>query len=928
MSAISVANWQGILKNQQTLLARSANSPAVKGAIDYFRKNAPKIQNVDQLLKDKKLLGTILTTYGLEADAQYPAKIKALLTQDPKDPKSLVNRLIDSRYTKFVVDLSFSAGAPGNLQDPKYADKLAQTFAQNTYEKNLGNQDPALREAAYFLRNIGNVTDVFQILGDRVLRDVVFKALQLPDQFGTLDIEKQAAIIKQRLNLKDLQGTLAKNAQLFSDANADNVKITDVTKLSQAASAVVKSVSSEFTDIENAYKALAARQDPLGVNAAKITQQNGFVADLARVRGLLDSANARIADIPSSIDRLQQIITAAPTTTDQASFDALKTEFDTTVTRLQNNLVKAGYINPSNGNPESLIAGTPASIAINLPAGTVTFNSTDLSSVLNGLSNAKSAFDTTTTFGTAIDPNAATNLATARTDTVAGQAFLAQQGGIYSQALTTIDPNISASQQSLIFRADFSTQDALQRIAKISSKLITLQATLETAIDPTANHAQLNTQVQQLKADIETLIKGNGGGTDNLLTADGGYGSEEGIPLSIRGADLLTQLRDRLKDVNAFTVANATSGSDLISKELRPYLASRTNIIKADSAYVQSAAASAPFVITPDTAQLRLGTQSAADSLSRATTVGSLLGQLRSLAQSAFNAGDGSAQNSVDADALIQSITDAINTPGSGLDNLLVGGGVQNYNFIPGAQLGITKGDLANTITSQLASIDLSSTGSSTAAKNAIDLINSTLLPALADAKLDITTGSTTIDTARKTFDPRAALDDRFTAAVANITTQVQTATVSGKNLLTSVADSLVFLKSTPGTYAISGHGEFDQNVTKGLQNAVTALLTNSTSPLSVIHSSLLALTSISIDLSGDASQLKFGSIKVQDTLTAKAKAEAAQLTNPYTGTTKAKLIANQFLAFNADTTTGANQSLADLLSGSSNTNSILNLLI
>ncbi len=112
MTASSITTWQGILASQQTQLTRNAKSPSVKAALDYFNKAAPKVTSVDQLLKDRKLLSTVLRTYGLDSEISNVGKLRQLLTQDPKDPKSLVNRLVDPRFTKFVVDLSFANGTP------------------------------------------------------------------------------------------------------------------------------------------------------------------------------------------------------------------------------------------------------------------------------------------------------------------------------------------------------------------------------------------------------------------------------------------------------------------------------------------------------------------------------------------------------------------------------------------------------------------------------------------------------------------------------------------------------------------------------------------------------------------------------------------------------------------------------------------------
>jgi hypothetical protein len=929
VTASSVANWQGILASQAALMNRNAKSATVKAALDHFAKAAPKISKVDDLLKDRKLLQTVLTTYGLEGEINNVGRLRQLLTQDPKDPKSLLNRLVDPRYTKFVVDLSFFTGTPAALKDPAYQDKIAQTYTLNTYEQNLGNQDPALREAAYFLRNASSVTSVYQLLGDKVMRDVVTKALQLPAQFVNLDIDQQAKIISSRINIKDLQGLLGKNAALYNSATEDQVKITSATDLTTKASAVVKTLTDSLANIEKLYDALGPRQDasPSGVNQAKIADQNAYVAKLTNVRGSLDAATARTSDLVSSIDRLKVIAQTIGSVTTDAELETLKNEFHNTATRLWTNIENANY--PA-GTTQNLLKNTGVPTSVTIGTNTFNFNSTDLSSVQTALTASITAIDNLAHAGDTPAGTVVTDLDTARATSVAGIAVLNQSAQTYGQALNSVNSNLSVFQQQLLSRADSSVLDATSRATQINSKLVQIQSALEASQSGTANRALIDADVQQFKADIERLVRGNTGSTDNLLVGDAGYGSVQGLSLDIHGGDFLNQIVAKLKDVNAFSETSAKNGATLISESLRPLVSSRVNTLRAEGAYVQSAAGSANFAIAPDTAGLRLGSQSAADALDRATQAGVLLGQLRGLAQSAVAAGDGSTAINVTASDLIQKINTLINTPGTGLDNLLVGGGTASYNYLPGNPLQIGKADLPTSISSKLAAIDLSSTGSTTAALQAIDDLNRLVLPALADAKLAIQTGAQTINTARRTFDPRAAIDDLFSATVANITTQVAGASVNGKNLLNSAADQLLFLKSTPGTYTVSGHSEFDTQITRQLQTAVKALLSSATLPTTAIHQAILQLNSVAVDLTGDITQVKHGTRNVDTLLAEKKKTEAQNAAAPYQGTRLAKLLTNQFLAFDQGTGTDTSQAnLAQiLLGGQSSTTGILNLLI
>jgi hypothetical protein len=179
----------------------AAQNPQVKKEIEYFRQKAATVKSVDEFFKDQRLLKFALSAYSLEAEQQFPARIQKIMTSDPKDPKSLANRMLDPRYSEINKDFQFGQQDVANLKLTKFIDKVVEKYATSEYEKKLGEQNPALREAAYFKRKIGDVKDVYQILGDKVLRGVVFDTLGIPAEVANQSLEKQADLVKKGFKL-------------------------------------------------------------------------------------------------------------------------------------------------------------------------------------------------------------------------------------------------------------------------------------------------------------------------------------------------------------------------------------------------------------------------------------------------------------------------------------------------------------------------------------------------------------------------------------------------------------------------------------------------------------------------------------------------------------------------------------------------------
>jgi hypothetical protein len=74
-----------------------------------------------------------------------------------------------------------------------------------TLEEEAGVDNTGVRLALYFERNAPDITSVYGILADTALGEVVRTALGLPAELAASDIDKQADLIKSRLDIEDFK---------------------------------------------------------------------------------------------------------------------------------------------------------------------------------------------------------------------------------------------------------------------------------------------------------------------------------------------------------------------------------------------------------------------------------------------------------------------------------------------------------------------------------------------------------------------------------------------------------------------------------------------------------------------------------------------------------------------------------------------------
>ena len=91
------------------------------------------------------------------------------------------------------------------LRDPALQQKLKDNYVAYQYQKSLDAQQPGMSDALYFISNASSKAgNVYNVMGDGVLRRVVTGALELPQELAVQPIQDQAKAITNRLPMSKL----------------------------------------------------------------------------------------------------------------------------------------------------------------------------------------------------------------------------------------------------------------------------------------------------------------------------------------------------------------------------------------------------------------------------------------------------------------------------------------------------------------------------------------------------------------------------------------------------------------------------------------------------------------------------------------------------------------------------------------------------
>lgn len=216
LSAATMAKYATDYKSHATMLMKDgpAKDRASKDAtkeVDYFGKTIPTVTSLDDFLADKRLTDLVLKANGLDPKKYDKATLKKIFTSDPDDKKSYLNTTADARFKEIVASFNFdkdgnlTRAKMGTIQDKQAEANTQQQYVQMTLEAQEGEKNDGVRLALYFKRKAGDVTSLYNILGDKALYQVIQTTYSLPAQISSMDVAKQVDLLGRFVKLEDLQ---------------------------------------------------------------------------------------------------------------------------------------------------------------------------------------------------------------------------------------------------------------------------------------------------------------------------------------------------------------------------------------------------------------------------------------------------------------------------------------------------------------------------------------------------------------------------------------------------------------------------------------------------------------------------------------------------------------------------------------------------
>lgn len=226
----TIADYTRLTKDMTKSLTQVAQEPDVSRETDYFLSHIGKVKTIDDFLKDYRLYSYAMKAYGLSDMTYAKAFMRKVLTEGVSDKDAFANKLSDTRYRQFATAFNFAALGDQATSTTAATTGTATQYVTQTMEENAGDQNEGLRLALYFTRKASTITNAYQILADKALTQVVQTAMGWSSTISSSDIDAQAKMITDKIDLTDFQdpAKVTKFVQRFaamwdaSQAQSDN----------------------------------------------------------------------------------------------------------------------------------------------------------------------------------------------------------------------------------------------------------------------------------------------------------------------------------------------------------------------------------------------------------------------------------------------------------------------------------------------------------------------------------------------------------------------------------------------------------------------------------------------------------------------------------------------------------------------------------
>ncbi len=205
-----IAGWTFLQRTYDAQFEAYNRTAQLERDLQYFEENIGNVTTAEALVSDRRLLSVALGAFDLSEDIDSRAFIQRILEDGTAADDALANRLSDERYRDLSDAFGFGPDASVQTGASDFADRITDLYKRQQFEIAVGQQDDTMRvalnaqHAMVDLAAEDQSTDAkwFTLMGTPPLRELMEKALGLPESINQIDVDQQLGIFKDAARQK------------------------------------------------------------------------------------------------------------------------------------------------------------------------------------------------------------------------------------------------------------------------------------------------------------------------------------------------------------------------------------------------------------------------------------------------------------------------------------------------------------------------------------------------------------------------------------------------------------------------------------------------------------------------------------------------------------------------------------------------------
>lgn len=200
----TAASYKLLTQNIDKSLARVRAAPDVNRETDYYLATIGKIKTIEDFLSNDRVFAYAMKAFGLKDMIYAKAFVKKVLADGIDSANSFTNQLTDPRFKELATAFNFKSLGTTTTIFERTQKGVVDRFLQVQLEEQAGSSNEGVRLALYFRRKAPDITSAYSILGDSALYKVAQVALGLTASSNASNLDMQAKIIEDKIDLENL----------------------------------------------------------------------------------------------------------------------------------------------------------------------------------------------------------------------------------------------------------------------------------------------------------------------------------------------------------------------------------------------------------------------------------------------------------------------------------------------------------------------------------------------------------------------------------------------------------------------------------------------------------------------------------------------------------------------------------------------------